>query len=219
MRPSGPASRDAYRLVRVDGRLALCGVDDGDGVCLQLDDVRRRVRQGRKLALAKACGVRPALRILDGMAGLGLDGITLAMLGCDVLMVERDPLLSALLTDAVSRVRNDIAQPGAVACLAGDVRGVLSDERYFDAVYLDPMFPPRDKRALPRRSAQVLSILVGAADDDLGEVIAQSIPRSRQRVVVKRRRHDATIGKPDWQILGRSVRFDVYRGTASADTV
>ena len=212
-----PAARETYRLVTVNGRLELCG-DEGGGVCLQIDEVRRRVRQGRKLALAKACGVRPALRILDGMAGLGLDGITLAMLGCDVLMVERDPLLSALLNDAVNRVRSEIALPGAVACQSGDVRRLLADARYFDTIYLDPMFPARDKRALPRKSAQVLSSLVGAAADDLRELIAQSMPRARQRVVVKRRRHDPTIGKPDWQILGRSVRFDVYKGTAAADS-
>ena len=52
---------------------------------------------------------------------------------------------------------------------------------------------------------------------DLPTIVAVSIPLSRRRVVVKRRRHDAPIGKPDWQILGRSVRFDVYRGTASAE--
>lgn len=213
-----PASRDAYRLIRVEGRLELRD-GDGDGVYLQIEEVRRRVRQGRKLALAKACGVRPALRVLDGMAGLGLDGVTLAMLGCDVLMVERDPKLSALLSDAIRRVRSEVCEPGAIASHSGDVRRVLMDDQYFDTIYLDPMFPVRDKRALPRKSAQVLSALVGAAEDDLNGVIAQATQRSRQRVVVKRRRHDAPVANPDWQILGRSVRFDVYRGTASADAV
>jgi len=73
-----PFARGSYRLLRVKGRLELCAGDDASGICLRIDDVERRVRQGRKLALARACGVRAGLRVLDGMAGLGLDGMTLA---------------------------------------------------------------------------------------------------------------------------------------------
>jgi 16S rRNA (guanine1516-N2)-methyltransferase len=93
----------------------------------------------------------------------------------------------------------------------------MGDE--FDTVYLDPMFPPRDKTALPRKSAQVLGDLLGESDVDLRDVVPAAAQRARRRVVVKRRRHDATCLKPDWQIVGRSVRFDVYRGIAGSETV
>ncbi len=210
-----PVASDAYRLVRTNGRLELRGGDDERGVCLRIDDLQRRVRQGRQLALAKACGVRPGLRVLDGMAGLGLDGMTLAMLGCEVLMVERNALLAELLADAVDFIRNSIDIAGAVSLRPADVRDVLSEAQAFDAIYLDPMFPARDKQALPRKSAQMLGDLLGAADDALPSIVADSIPLAR-RVVVKRRLHDAVVGRPDWEILGRSVRFDVYRGTSGA---
>jgi len=211
-------SRDGYTIQRIDGRLELCARDAGARVCLDLDDVQRRLRQGKKLALAKACGVRPGLRVLDGMAGLGLDGITLAMLGCDVLMVERDPQLFVLLQDAIARARADVSFALSIECREGDVRDVLAGRDEFDTVYLDPMFPPRDKAALPRKSAQVLGELLGASDEDLRELVAAARARARGRVVVKRRRHDATWLQPDWQIVGRSVRFDVYRGTARSET-
>ena len=84
---------------RVRGRLCLRARDGGRGVCLDIEDVRRRLKQGRQLALAKACGVRPDWAVLDAMAGLGLDGITLAALGCRVTMVERDPSLFAMLEE------------------------------------------------------------------------------------------------------------------------
>ena len=87
----------------------------------------------------------------------------------------------------------------------------------FDTVYLDPMFPPRDKTALPRKSAQVLGDLLGESGDDLHDLVSAAIRRARGRVVVKRRRHDATCAQPDWQIIGRSVRFDVYRGSARSE--
>jgi 16S rRNA (guanine1516-N2)-methyltransferase len=208
-------TRPGYSIERIDGHLELRSQAGGAGVYLELDDVRRRTRQGRKLALAKACGVQPGLRVLDGMAGLGLDGITLAALGCDVLMVERNPSLFALLEDAIARARAEGIAAENIACHLGDARDVLASHTVFDAVYLDPMFPPRDKMALPRRSAQVLATVAGAYDDDLRAVIATARPRANRRVVVKRRRHDPALATPDWQIVGRSVRFDVYRGSAS----
>jgi 16S rRNA (guanine1516-N2)-methyltransferase len=186
------------------------------GYTLDIADVRRRLRQGRRLALAKACGVRPGLSVLDAMAGFGLDGITLAALGCRVLMVERDPLLFELLEDAVSRARAALASLGPVECRRGDVRDVLAAPECFDTIYLDPMFPERAGGALPRKAAQLLAQQAGAPDADLEDLIARSRVLARGRVVVKRRRHDPVALRPDWQILGRSVRFDVYRGSAGA---
>ena len=39
---------------------------------------------------------------------------------------------------------------------------------------------------------------------------------ARDRVVIKRRVHDPVLGAADWQIIGRAVRYDVYRGGVSA---
>ena len=207
-------ARAAFALQHRDGALRLVGADDPRGVCLDVADVRRRLRQGRRLALAKACGVgRDRTRVLDAMAGFGLDGITLACLGCDVVMVERDPLLAELLVDAVARVRAEIDGTGAIEVRCGDARDMFAEARPFDCIYFDPMFPERDKTALPRRSAQTLAQLVGPADDDLSELLDAAVPLAT-RIVVKRRRLDPAHASVDWQIVGRSVRFDVYRGRA-----
>ncbi len=203
-------------LTRTGDRLEL-HVDGGTGVYLKLEDAQRRARQGRKLALAKACGARPRLRVLDGMAGFGLDGLTLALLGCDVLMVERNPLLFALLRDAMAGICARVSISGGIECREGDVRDVLAEGDAFDTIYLDPMFSEREKAALPRRSAQVLAELIGAPDDDLADLIACATRRARHRVVVKRRRLDAISTPSDWQIVGRRVRFDVYRGVAAVE--
>jgi 16S rRNA (guanine1516-N2)-methyltransferase len=182
------------------------------GVCLDITEVRRRLRQGRRLALARACRARPGWRVLDAMAGFGLDGITLAALGCDVVMVERDPLLFELLEDAVRRARAELAALGPIECRLGDARELLVEPKRFDTIYLDPMFPDLGRSALPRKSAQVLAQRVGAPDPDLEELVVRSVGLARNRVVVKRRRHDPAVAPPDWQVLGRSVRFDGYRG-------
>jgi 16S rRNA (guanine1516-N2)-methyltransferase len=186
--------------------------DAGPGIALNIDDVRRRLKQGRQLALAKACGARARWSVLDAMAGLGLDGITLAALGCRVAMVERDPLLFAMLQDAVAEARRRL-ELADVETIAADVRWLSIEPRRFDAIYLDPMFPPQMRGALPRKAAQLLAHHVGEPDAGLAELLRRLQGLASNRVVVKRRRHDPVVAAPDWQINGRSVRFDVYRVT------
>ena len=208
-----------FALRRSGGELRLVCAADAHGASLEVADVQRRLRQGRRLALAKACGAgRERIRVLDAMAGFGLDGITLACLGCDVVMVERNALLAELLVDAIARVSAVIDVAGSIEVRCGDARDVLAEARPFDSIYFDPMFPERDKTALPRRSAQLLAQLVGRADDDLPEYVAAALPLATRRVVVKRRRLDPAATDADWQIVARSVRFDVYRGRAPART-
>lgn len=60
--------------------------------------------------IAKAVGVQPGIRprVLDATAGLGRDGFVLASLGCEVTLVERQPLIAALLEDGLERARRAI---------------------------------------------------------------------------------------------------------------
>ena len=77
--------------------------------------------------------------------------------------------------------------------------------------YLDPMFPPRHKRALPDQSMQLLRELAQPDGLGLAERLEQARAAARQRVVVKRRIHDPAVGRPAWQLRGGRIRFDVYR--------
>ena len=204
-------------LERRNGRLCLRPRDTNAdaGVCLNVDDVRRRLKQGRQLALAKACGVRAQWSVLDAMAGLGLDGITLAALGCRVAMVERDPLLFAMLKDAVAESRRRLSVSD-IETIAADVRSMPIEPGRYDVVYLDPMFPLPAGSALPRKAAQLLARHVGQADDDLPALLQRLRGVAANRVVLKRRRHDPVVVPPDWQIDARTVRFDVYRANAAS---
>ena len=57
-------------------------------------------------------GIRP--RVLDATAGLGRDAFVLATLGCEVSLIERQPLIAALLDDGLSRAAAD-ADVAAIA--------------------------------------------------------------------------------------------------------
>jgi len=90
-------------------------------------------------------------------------------------------------------------------------------ERRFDVVYLDPMFGDHPSGALPALRMQTLATLAGEMDDEeLAELLRAARNSASSRVVVKRRRRAPAVAPPDWRILGRSIRFDVYRGDALA---
>ena len=73
------------------------------------------------------------------------------------------------------------------------------------------MFPEHRKKALPGKAMQYLRDLLPAQEQHVGLLLESARRVAADRVVLKRRRRDATVGKPDWQVMGSTVRYDVYR--------
>ena len=180
---------------------------------MALPDIRRRVRQGRRLALVRACDARPGLRVHDALAGWGTDGLVLAALGCRVHLSERNAEVHRILD---SRLRAESprllrTRPDSISWEHEDARDRWRASGDFDVVYLDPMFGEHPKTALPAKQMQVLARLAGEMPvAAIVELIEQARCVACSRVVVKRRASAEALGRPDWQIRGRSVRFDVY---------
>lgn len=172
-------------------------------------------------ALARAAGVRAAAPpdVIDATAGLGRDAFVLAAMGCRVILVERHPVVAALLADGLARAA---AAPRAAAIAArmelirGDARAVLR-ERSADVVLVDPMHPPRRKSAAVRKEMRVLRDLVGA-DADSDALLAAALGAARRRVVAKRPQGAEPIAgeRPSGAVDGASTRFDIYAGRAGA---
>ena len=179
---------------------------DKPEVHLRNESIYRRIRGGRRQALAKACGVRPGLSVLDALSGWGTDGLTLAGLGCDVLMVENQPIICAL---ALHRMQSF---PQAVDTVCGDLEKIFHhvSNDLFDVIYLDPMFGPHPKTAKSSWPLQVLSTL--GSNCEIETLLRESTQRASSRVVVKRRVSDKKdIGmKPDWTIKAKTIRFEVF---------
>ncbi len=70
---------------------------------------RRRFGGGRGEAVAKAVGIKGGYLpdVVDATAGLGRDAFVLAALGCRVRMLERHPVVAALLEDGLQRGYQD----------------------------------------------------------------------------------------------------------------
>jgi 16S rRNA (guanine1516-N2)-methyltransferase len=171
---------------------------------------------GRRRALARAAGLGPgeSLQILDATAGLGRDAFRLASLGCQVMLVERSPIVAALLSDGIRRASADSSAASAVGrmrLVTGDAREVLRRAPRPDVVLIDPMYPPARKSAAPGRELALLRRLLGS-DEDAGELLEAARAAALRRVVVKRRAHDPPLDgvPPDLSWPGRSTRFDVY---------
>ena len=180
---------------------------------MRFPDIRRRLRQGRRLALAKACDARPGLRVHDALAGWGTDGLVLAALGCRVHFSERNSdvheILEARLRDETSRA--GLASSDRTSWAHEDARDRWREGGQFDVVYLDPMFGEHPKTAMPAKQMQVLAELVGEMPQkEVVELIEAARHIASSRVVVKRRATARSLGRPDWCIRARSVRFDVY---------
>ncbi len=180
---------------------------------------RHRFGGGRGQPLARAVGLKAGAipTVLDATAGLGRDAFVLADLGCSVRLVERSPVIAALLRDGLRRAA---AEPelapivDRMTLIEGDAKtylATLADTDRPDVVYLDPMYPHRTKSALVKKEMRVFRAVVGE-DPDAPGLLAAALTCARRRVVVKRPRLAPSLEgpKPTTVIEGKTTRFDVY---------
>ncbi len=161
-------------------------------------------RVSRKSLLARACGLEGP--ILDVMGGWGTDAATLEALGAEVVSVERQPIVWAMLRSVVGGAQLGDGYEYISA-------GTLPD-RAWRVIYLDPMFAPRGRKGLAKQPLQMLQQIAAGDDRTLVAWIEHARAYASDRVVVKQRAKAPVVSRPDWQIRGRSVRFDVYRPVA-----
>lgn len=181
---------------------------------------RYRFGGGRNQPLARAAGLKHGATptVADATAGLGRDAFVLAGLGCAVCLVERSPVIAALLRDGLRRAAADpdIGPWLTERChlIVADGRdylcGLAADQRP-EVVYLDPMYPQRRKAALAGKDMRLLRQLAGD-DDDAPALLAVALTCAQRRVVVKRPRHAPPLAGPlpGFQIIAPHTRFDVY---------
>jgi len=154
--------------------------------------------------------------VLDITAGLGRDSFILASLGCTVCMVERSPVVAALLADAIDRAKEEPMLAEIMARLSlvtGDSLEILrtwQGERP-EVICIDPMYPHRSKSALVKKEMRLIRLLVGD-DEDSDQLLAAALAIASRRVAVKRPRLAPALRgpEPNFTISGKNSRFDVY---------
>ncbi|WP_455019005.1 class I SAM-dependent methyltransferase [Neisseria sicca] len=215
--PWPPANRE-YLLADAEG-VSLCRagekgrvrVDFGGGAAQY-----RRTKGGGEL-IAKAVNHTTKPTVWDGTGGLGRDSFVLASLGLNVQTFEQHPAVACLLADGLERALQDPEIQDIARRMnfhygnAVELMRELAAQSRPDIVYLDPMYPERQKSAAVKKEMAYFHSVVGAAQEE-AKLLAVARAVAKKRVVVKRPRLGEFLNgeKPAYQYTGKSTRFDVY---------
>ncbi|MFK7856387.1 MAG: class I SAM-dependent methyltransferase [Granulosicoccus sp.] len=223
----------AWQLHLVDGHLTMLRPD---GVSLSLDFTLGKARHRQKEAghgaqtLSKALGISSFQKrnghlpsIADATGGLGQDGWAIASLGCPVFAIERNPIVHALLDDALKRARlNEISSEIAsrITLVREDAVSWLRNIRNADQahiIYLDPMYPARKHKADSKKGMQFLQALLGPPVKEESEsLLGAALDYQARRVVVKRPKGAEEMdGSTRWPgqrtcVQSSNTRYDIY---------
>ena len=211
------AAECGLRLVRDGEGLALAGED----MLLRADFARLLPRtrpdrlQGELLVRAARLKGAQDPRAVDATAGLAEDSFLLAAAGFRVELYERDPVIAALLRDALARAEAD----PRLSPITGRMRLHEEDsvaalgrmDAAPDLVYLDPMFPERRKSAAVKKKLQLLQRLEAPCTDaDAEALLRAAVAAGPRKLIVKRPPKGPHLAgvKPAYSLEGKAVRFD-----------
>jgi 16S rRNA (guanine1516-N2)-methyltransferase len=179
---------------------------------------RRKFGGGRGEAVAKAVGIKGRYLpdVVDATAGLGRDAFVLASLGCKVRMLERNPVVAALLDDGLARGYRD-AEIGPwlrermTLLHVSSLTALAELSPKPEVVYLDPMYPHKQKSALVKKEMRVFQGLVGP-DEDADGLLEPARRLATKRIVVKRPDYAPPMADIPAQaaVVTKSHRFDIY---------
>lgn len=224
--PNKASEQDAFQLWLTDGVLALHWLQSPQKMSPLVVDFhqgkaayRAQHTQLKNEAIAKAVGVSGQFKpsVVDGTAGLGRDAFVLAGLGCDVQLIERHPVVAALLDNGIQRAQQEADFIGDT-CQRMQLIGtdnLFTGNGYTqepDVVYLDPMYPKTGKqKAQVKKDMQMFQQLVGS-DEDADTLLEPALALAKYRVVVKRPNSAPFLAgrEPNSQIKSKKHRFDVY---------
>jgi 16S rRNA (guanine1516-N2)-methyltransferase len=186
-------------------------------------DHRRLYGGGKSQLLAKSVGLNKGFKghILDATAGLAGDGFVLASLGCQITLLERSPILSAMIDNALQ----DAQKVEGIRDIIKSIKLIHTDSLHYlcmennkdlienkpDIIYLDPMFPDKKGSALVKKEMQYLQLLIGK-DLDSSQLLCCAIKQAKYRVVVKRPAKAPYLDgqQPQLELSSKKQRFDIY---------
>ena len=206
---------DEKGLTLTDGKIQMRGDFSDMLPRLRYDNLTHEllVKAARMKDMNRGPGRHPV--ILDATAGMGEDSLLLAAAGFEVEMYEQNPVIAALLADCLERAGKNPALTEIICRMhlhEGDSIEALKNLKDFpDVIYLDPMFPERQKSALVKKKFQLLHQLEMPCQDE--EVLLKAAVGARPvKVVVKRPLKGPNLAgmKPGYSLTGKAIRYDCF---------
>ncbi|HIC45231.1 MAG TPA: 16S rRNA methyltransferase [Methylophaga aminisulfidivorans] len=219
--PIKALDKSFVQLLVEEQRLSLQVPDIGKPVFIDFSsgkyDHRRKFGGGKGQPLAKAVGMKQGHTpyIIDATAGFARDAFVLASLGSTVTMLEQSPVISLLIEDALQQEEMDdevrLITQRMMIHHANAIDFLSTVQERPDVIYMDPMYPSRDKSALVKKEMQALHQLIGP-DTDSEELLSVARQVALRRVVVKRPKGAEFVGnqKPSASIQSKNTRYDLY---------
>ncbi len=182
--------------------------------------LRRNKVAGHGL-LKKALSVKPSKDVViwDATGGLLEDSMLMLSYGYNIVTFERNPLMVDLILEAIKNARKDFDFHNILndrfCFIAKDFRQVVHDgdllkSNFPDVIYIDPMYPKREKSALGSLKMRQVHQIVGE-DLDTFELLVAARKIAKKRVILKRPNW-AQIVSDDlaYSYTGKSTRYDLY---------
>jgi len=177
-----------------------------------------RVSDGRlahEMLVRAAKTTETDLKGIDATAGMGEDAFLLAAYGYDMTLYEQNPVVAVLLKDALRRAKKH-PQLKEIATRMKLVEGNSVEELKtrvdaVDLIYLDPMFPGRQKSGLINKKLQLIQKLEPPCSDEV-ELFEAAIQAKPSKIIVKRPLKSPFLaGKnPTYELKGKAIRYDCY---------
>ena len=182
------------------------------------ETMMHRVTNGRlqhEMLVKAASSEKDGRHAIDATAGMGEDAFLLAAQGYEVTLYEQNPVVAALLKDAIRRAKkNQILKDIAGRMKVVEADSVESMSKLLDPVdviYLDPMFPARQKSSLINKKLQLIQKLEPPCSEetDLFDAALKVCP---SRIIVKRPlKSECLAGRePSYTLKGKAIRYDCY---------
>lgn len=192
----------------------------GFGLSYQGDfeNMLHRVTNGRLQheMLAKAVKTdQENLKAIDATAGMGEDSLLLAACGYQVTLYEQNPVIAILLKDALRRAKKNTVLKDIVSrmqLVAGDSIEHLNKRLDpVDVIYLDPMFPGRQKSGLINKKLQLIQKLEPPCSKETA-LFDAAMAAQPSKIIVKRPLKSPYLDErvPSYSLKGKAIRYDCY---------
>lgn len=155
----------------------------------------------------------PHPKAIDATAGMGEDAILLAASGYDVTLFEQNPVIAALLKDAMRRARKKpvlgeiMERMHLVEGNSIELMPKMIDD--WDLIYLDPMFPARQKSGLINKKLQLIQKLEQPCFEE-SELLEAAIKANPKKIIIKRPLKGPFLAgkEPGYSVKGKAIRYD-----------
>ena len=192
----------------------------GFGLSYQGDfeNMLHRVTNGRLQheMLAKAVKTdQENLKAIDATAGMGEDSLLLAACGYQVTLYEQNPVIAILLKDALRRAKKNTVLKDIVSrmqLVEGDSIEHLNKRLDpVNVIYLDPMFPGRQKSGLINKKLQLIQKLEPPCSEETA-LFDAAMAAQPSKIIVKRPLKSPYLDErvPSYSLKGKAIRYDCY---------